>query len=38
VQLTDIPAGFTDAPAMSNEAHLEAIQMVWHEEFENTQN
>ena len=26
--------GFSDDPANSNEARLEAIQMAWHEEFE----
>jgi len=26
--------GFADDPAKSNEARLEAIQMAWHEEFE----
>ena len=26
--------GFADDPARSNEAKLEAIQMAWHEEFE----
>ena len=27
-------AGFADNPAQSNEAKLEAIQMAWHNEFE----
>jgi FeS assembly protein IscX len=27
-------AGFADDPAKSNESRLEAIQMAWHEEFE----
>jgi len=27
-------AGFADDPAKSNEPRLEAIQMAWHEEFE----
>ena len=26
--------GFADDPAKTNEKHLEAIQMAWHEEFE----
>jgi FeS assembly protein IscX len=26
--------GFADDPAKSNESRLEAIQMAWHEEFE----
>ena len=26
--------GFTDSPTASNEAKLEAIQMAWHEEWE----
>jgi len=26
--------GFTGSPAASNEAKLEAIQMAWHEEFQ----
>jgi FeS assembly protein IscX len=26
--------GFVDAPSKSNESRLEAIQMAWHEEFE----
>ena len=29
--------GFSDDPANSNEARLEAIQMAWHEEFEEAQ-
>ena len=29
--------GFTDDPAKSNEARLEAIQMAWREEFEDAQ-
>jgi FeS assembly protein IscX len=29
---------FTGDPAASNEAKLEAIQMAWHEEFEDRQN
>jgi hypothetical protein len=33
-QLADVLAGFADDPGKSNEAHLEAIQMAWHEEFE----
>lgn len=28
-------AGFADDPAKSNEGKLEAIQMAWHEEYEN---
>jgi FeS assembly protein IscX len=28
--------GFADDPAKSNETRLEAIQMAWHEEFEDT--
>ena len=31
--VTELP-GFTDDPHKSNEAKLEAIQMAWHEEFE----
>ena len=31
-------ADFADDPAKSNEARLEAIQMAWHEEFEDAQN
>ena len=30
-------AGFADDPAKSNEPRLEAIQMAWHEEFEDAQ-
>jgi len=30
-------AGFADDPAKSNEARLEAIQMAWHQEFEDAQ-
>ena len=30
-------AGFTGAPKMSNEGKLEAIQMAWHEEFQDRQ-
>jgi FeS assembly protein IscX len=29
--------GFADDPVKSNEARLEAIQMAWHEEFEDAQ-
>ena len=29
--------GFEDDPAKSNEAKLEAIQMAWHEEFQDNQ-
>ena len=29
--------GFADNPAKSNESRLEAIQMAWHEEFEDAQ-
>lgn len=29
--------GFDDDPAKSNEAKLEAIQMAWHEEFQDNQ-
>jgi FeS assembly protein IscX len=29
--------GFSDDPAKSNEPKLEAIQMAWHEEFEDAQ-
>jgi FeS assembly protein IscX len=29
--------GFADDPAKSNEGRLEAIQMAWHEEFEDAQ-
>ncbi len=31
--VTELP-GFTDDPKKSNEGKLEAIQMAWHEEFE----
>jgi FeS assembly protein IscX len=31
--VTELP-GFADDPAKSNESRLEAIQMAWHEEFE----
>jgi FeS assembly protein IscX len=31
--VTELP-GFTDDPKRSNESKLEAIQMAWHEEFE----
>ncbi len=30
-------AGFSDDPAKSNEAKLEAIQMAWYEEFKDAQ-
>ena len=30
-------SGFTDDPAKSNEAKLEAIQMAWHEEYRDAQ-
>jgi FeS assembly protein IscX len=30
-------AGFADDPAKSNEPRLEAIQMAWHEEYEDAQ-
>ena len=29
--------GFTDDPAKSNESRLEAIQMAWHEEYQDAQ-
>jgi FeS assembly protein IscX len=29
--------GFADDPAQSNEGRLEAIQMAWHEEYEDAQ-
>jgi len=29
--------GFADDPAKSNESRLEAVQMAWHEEFEDAQ-
>ena len=35
--ITELPS-FTGDPAASNEAKLEAIQMAWHEEFEDRQN
>jgi FeS assembly protein IscX len=35
--ITELPA-FTGDAAASNEAKLEAIQMAWHEEFEDRQN
>ena len=34
--ITELP-NFTGDPATSNEAKLEAIQMAWHEEFEDRQ-
>ena len=34
--VTELP-GFADDPAKSNESRLEAIQMAWHEEFEDAQ-
>jgi FeS assembly protein IscX len=34
--ITDLP-GFTGDPAKSNEAKLEAIQMAWHEEYQDRQ-
>jgi FeS assembly protein IscX len=34
--VTELP-GFTDDPAKSNEAKLEAIQMAWHEEYQDAQ-
>jgi FeS assembly protein IscX len=30
--------GFADDPVKSNEGRLEAIQMAWHEEFQDVQN
>jgi FeS assembly protein IscX len=30
--------GFADDPVKSNESRLEAIQMAWHEEFQDAQN
>jgi FeS assembly protein IscX len=30
--------GFADDPSKSNESRLEAIQMAWHEEFEDAKN
>ncbi len=35
--LCDELPGFADDPAKSNESRLEAIQMAWHEEFEDAQ-
>ena len=34
--VTELP-GFADDPAKSNEGRLEAIQMAWHEEFQDAQ-
>ena len=34
--VTELP-GFTDDPAKSNESKLEAIQMAWHEEYQDAQ-
>ncbi len=34
--VTELP-GFSDDPAKSNEAKLEAIQMAWHEEYQDAQ-
>lgn len=34
--VTDLP-GFEDDPKKSNEAILEAIQMAWHEEYQDAQ-
>jgi FeS assembly protein IscX len=34
--VTELP-GFTDDPTKSNEAKLEAIQMAWHEEYQDAQ-
>ena len=34
--ITELP-GFSGDPAASNEAKLEAIQMAWHEEFQDRQ-
>ncbi len=34
--VTELP-GFTDDPAKSNEGKLEAIQMAWHEEYQDAQ-
>jgi FeS assembly protein IscX len=34
--VTELP-GFTDDPTKSNESKLEAIQMAWHEEFQDAQ-
>jgi FeS assembly protein IscX len=34
--VTELP-GFADEPTKSNESRLEAIQMAWHEEFQDAQ-
>ena len=34
--VTELP-GFADNPLKSNESRLEAIQMAWHEEFQDAQ-
>jgi FeS assembly protein IscX len=34
--VTELP-GFTDDPTKSNEGKLEAIQMAWHEEYQEAQ-
>jgi FeS assembly protein IscX len=34
--VTELP-GFSDDPTQSNEAKLEAIQMAWHEEYQDAQ-
>jgi FeS assembly protein IscX len=34
--VTELP-GFNDDPTQSNEAKLEAIQMAWHEEYQDAQ-
>jgi len=34
--VTQLP-GFSDDPTQSNEAKLEAIQMAWHEEYQDAQ-
>ena len=34
--VTELP-GFADDPLKSNESRLEAIQMAWHEEFQDAQ-
>jgi FeS assembly protein IscX len=34
--VTELP-GFADDPTKSNEAKLEAIQMAWHEEYQDAQ-
>ena len=34
--VTELP-GFADDPTKSNEPRLEAIQMAWHEEFQDAQ-